>query len=118
MLVEIANARTDHEPGRRWFTSEQLDLIVWMDPDSSVGAFQLCYDKNGDENAVTWSRKEGYSHHRVDSGERSPTKNQTPILEAGGEFSKERVAAEFSAAAANLEFSLRSFIVERLRACP
>jgi hypothetical protein len=100
---------------RRWFSDEELDLIVWFDGDGGVRAFQLYYNLSSEERALVWSREGGYRHHRVDSGEESPLRNRTPILLADGPFSAGQVITRFQVAAADLETGLRAFIFEKLR---
>lgn len=65
-----------------------------------------------------WKRNQGYSQFRVDTGEQTPTKNQSPVLLADGKFPKARVMAEFTSAAAELEPKLRDAIIKLLRECP
>ena len=44
-LSEVRNCRQVRgEPRRRWFGSEQMDLIVWCDDTGAPIGFQLCYD--------------------------------------------------------------------------
>lgn len=38
---------------RRWFTAEHMDLIVWIRDETSIEAFQLCYDKPLAEQAAS-----------------------------------------------------------------
>ena len=73
MIHEVK--RTRQVPGegfRRWFTDSDFDLIVWyegQDEDGPIAGFQLCYDKQGAERALTWRRATGFSHEKVDDGE-------------------------------------------------
>jgi hypothetical protein len=106
------------QPDRRWFSDEEFDLIVWTDDDGSVRAFQLCYNRSGEERALTWSREAGYRHHRVDAGEESPLRNKSPILLTNGPFPTEQVVARFQLAAGEIEADLRAFILEKLRELP
>jgi hypothetical protein len=70
MLVEIRNTRQIEGEGfRRWFTDEFFDLIVWYDEKRTLVGFQLCYDKEGRERALTWTREHGFQHNRIDDGE-------------------------------------------------
>lgn len=65
-LREISRVRqVPGESCRRWFSSDTLDLVVWLadgnDNASAAGTvlgFQLCYDKLHAEHALTW-RAEG-----------------------------------------------------------
>ncbi|MES2693667.1 MAG: hypothetical protein V4773_09350, partial [Verrucomicrobiota bacterium] len=70
MLREIKNVR--QEPGegrRRWFESDGLELVVWLDARGRMTGFQLCYDSGRHEHALTWREGGGFSHDRVDPGE-------------------------------------------------
>jgi len=56
MLTEIRNARqVEGEGFRRWFTDDYFDLIVWYGDQNAMIGFQLCYDKQGKERALTWT---------------------------------------------------------------
>lgn len=70
------------EPPRRWFSSSEIDLIVWEAPPGTVAGFQLCYDKGGDEHAVMWWQGRGFTHWRVAQGDRDerPGHKGSPIL--------------------------------------
>ena len=85
MLREAIHER---EPNRRWFSDDDFDLIVWFDDPATIVAIQLCYDKSSTERAVTWSRQRGHEHFRVDAGEDSPLRNETPLLVADVRFEK------------------------------
>jgi hypothetical protein len=70
LLRELSHVRQALEaPRRRWFADDYFDLIVWVGNRGECIGFQLCYDKSGDEHALTWHKKTGFRHHRVDSGE-------------------------------------------------
>lgn len=69
-LTEIANPQQiEGEPKRRWFSSLDLDLIVWLNENAEPMRFQFCYDKSRAERALSWSPELGFTHHAVDSGE-------------------------------------------------
>ena len=85
MLREIQARQLPGEPARRWFTSADIDLFVWLAEDGSPTGFQLCYDKQAREHALTWTEAAGYSHMGVDGGESRPGRYKgTPILVANG----------------------------------
>ena len=85
MLKEQKNtSQIAGEPARRWFFDENMDLIVWYDNKSNINGFQLCYDKNTTEHAITWTLKNGFSHEAIDGGEDSVFKNRSPILVQDG----------------------------------
>ncbi len=117
MLAEIPKVRQVPGDGfRRWFADSSFDLILWYADDSQAEllGFQLCYDKETVQRALTWYRGKGFYHNRIDDGESSPFKNRTPILVADGSFPKEQVLRSFRAAAAQLDAKLVSFILQTL----
>jgi hypothetical protein len=99
---------------RRWISDDYFDLIVWYEPDRQIHGFQLCYDKLRRERALTWTHQRGFRHSAVDTGEHTPTTNQTPILVAGGAFPVERVKAEFIARSSLLPIELRELVLLRI----
>ena len=118
MLQEVPAVQVDQEPRRRWFVDESFDLVLWLSDPASIVAFELCYDKPRLERAVIWSRDRGHQHFRVDAGDDTPMRNRTPILVSDGSFPKEQVIARFIQAAATLDPSIRTFVLERLREFP
>lgn len=119
-LRELPDARQiEGEPRRRWFTSRDLDLIVWFGPEDEPVGFQFCYDKSAREHAVTWREGRGYNHSFVDDGENGPMQPKgTPILRANGYLNRARVAELFSAAAAQIPQPLRDYVSVRLAEYP
>ena len=116
MLREIGTARPDGNQGmRRWFQDEYFDLYVWHDASGAPLAFQLCYDRNGNEGAVSWGRSGGFGHDRVDDGERSPKRAMTPILRADGAPPYFRIYNRFLAASAACPGEMRDFLIVKLR---
>lgn len=121
MLREFTNVRQIPDDGyRRWFTDEEFDLFVWYEDKEmqEVVGFQLCYNKRGDQKALTWYRDRGYLHTAIDDGEGSPLKNRTPILVADGVFPKDRVVDLFRKAAKNIEHGLFELVETKLAAYP
>jgi hypothetical protein len=114
--VLTENRQVKQEPGlrRRWFEDDGLELIVWYGTAGDVDGFQLCYELADGGHALTWRRETGFARNRVDAGDATPLKNQTPVLtpEAGG--SREEVAKRFRARSAGLESSLREMILHHL----
>jgi hypothetical protein len=115
MMRETEYIRNDDDGKRRWFTDEYFDLIVWIDRDDTVSGFQLCYDKQGTERALTWRKEAGFMHERVDAGETDPARNRTPILLPDGLFPAEDVTKLFDARAAGIDPAVRSFVTAKLR---
>src|SRR5580698_9807360 len=119
MLREIVNVRQIvGEPGRRWFTDARLDLVIWNDNGEIIG-FQLCYDKQQGERAVTWKADSGFRHNAVDAGEDRPGRYKaTPILVADGSFDAQAVAADFLEQSGDLDPGSRDFIHMKLLEYP
>ena len=101
---------------RRWFHSQDEDLIVWYAGDGSIHGFQLCYDKQRSERALTWLPGRGFSHDRVDDGEGSPlTYKRTPMLVADGAFDVYAMLERFPQIAAALPREVFDFVGGKLR---
>lgn len=115
MLKEYDTFQHPGEMKRRWFSDDYFDVIVWQDNACAITEFQLCYDKNGKERAVTWTRGGGFRHNRIDTGESSPLKNQSPILLADGLFPASEVLGIFIVNSGEIEPYIRSFIADRLK---
>ena len=121
-LRELPDTRqVPGEPRRRWFHSLDLDLIVWFDDADKLIGFQLCYDTERNERAITWREGRGYDHSGVDSGETPggvPGYKATPILVADGAFDTRRVLDEFLGASNEIPDDIRSFVAKRLERYP
>jgi hypothetical protein len=119
LLVEIRNTRQIRGEGfRRWFTDEYFDLIVWYDEQRTLVGFQLCYDKEGTERALTWTREHGFQHNRIDAGEVAGHAKMTPIVVADGAFSRDPVAERFRAESGGIERAVAAFVYESLMRYP
>ena len=118
MLREVAVTQVEHEPRRRWFVDEDLDLVVWLSEPGSIVALELCYDKPGRERALTWSLERGFGHYRVDAGDDTAMRNLTPILVSDGAFPKAQVIARLTAASATIDPAIRAPVLERLQEFP
>ncbi len=119
MLVEIDHARqAEGEGPRRWFTDDYFDLIVWYDTNDALIGFQLCYDKQGRERALTWTREHGFQHDRVDSGEVPGHSKMTPIIVADGAFSRDPIVERFRRASKGIEPSISGFVLETMKRYP
>jgi len=117
MLAEIQETRQIEGEGfRRWFTDEKLDLIIWYrEAGGEITGFQLCYDKDRDEKALTWTREGGFVHERVDSGEAKGYGHKgTPIMVADGEFNKGRALEQFNERAKQIDAPLRGFVTDTI----
>jgi hypothetical protein len=105
------------EARRRWFSSAELDLIVWCDDHGAPVSFQLCYDKGRKEHALTWEPATGLVHSAVDDGELhiGSRYKATPVLAPDGPLDIPRVAARFAEASADLPAEIVRFVRDRLR---
>ena len=116
MLREIGSIRQDSSRGfRRWFQDDYFDLYVWQDAAGVPIAFQLCYERNRGEGAVSWSAASGFNHARVDSGEQPHKHGMSPILRPDSVPPYFRIYHRFIDASTGWEPVLRAFVLERLR---
>lgn len=120
MLRELNPTRQiPHEPIRKWFMGDALDLIVWFAQDDEIIGFQLCYSKGSDEHALTWWKRKGFSHDKIDDGEgRLDNQKMTPILEPDGTFDKEMLVALFQEKSTELDSGLVQFVTRKLEEYP
>ena len=83
MLREIGYIKQIHgQPFRRWFNDDLIDLFVWEEEGGRITGFQLCFDKDTDERALTYSEADGYSLHNVHT-EESSLDMGSPVLRRG-----------------------------------
>lgn len=117
MLRELKNVRQiAGEPRRRWFEDEYFDLILWLEKDDSVWGFQLCYDREHKPRALTWTKKNGYTHAGIDDGENTfGAAKGSPVLVEDGRFDTDAVAKRFEKAAADMPHSLAAFVLDRIK---
>lgn len=111
MLREIRNVKQERGAGRRrWFESDGLDLIVWLNRSGGRTGFQVCYDFGKGEHALTWRPVGGFVHHRVDAGDTSPLKNESPILVHAGAVPWVKLRKIFGERSETLEPELREWV--------
>lgn len=119
MFAERKNVRQIPGEGfRRWFSDEYFDLIVWYRDErrgdaGDMAGFQLCYDKEGQERALSWRREGGFSHDLVDTGEIPGRSKMSPVLQAGGELS-EMMSERFRSSSLEMEPLIVSLVCEKL----
>jgi len=118
MLIETRNvSQVPNQPRRRWFSDSFFELIVWYGDDKDISSFQLCYDKDKNQRALTWKRNHGYSHNRVDDGENTPGQYKgTPILVVDGKFDTQTIADRFQKESVKLEPGIRDLVYAQLLA--
>ena len=114
MLREQSTKPTQSDFARRWLTDDYFDLIVWYEPGGGIHGFQLCYDKPGQERALTWTQSRGFAHNKVDSGESAPEGNLTPILVPDGAFHAVRVREEFLNRCTQMDALIRQFVLAKI----
>lgn len=119
MLEEIEDLKPESGgEKRRWFRDEYFDLFVWSDA-QGIRAFELCYDKLGNERVLAWRRGGDVSHAKVDPGEDNPSKNNTPILVPGkGNFYRKDVLGRFTQAGALMDAGVFRFVADKLGQSP
>lgn len=114
MLTEFLGVKQEPGHRRRWFESDGLELIVWYDGGDRLAGFQLCYFLPDGERALSWRAATGFTHSRVDNGDSSPFRNESPVLHPGGPVPWEQVTAMFAARSEKLEPDLRECIATHL----
>ncbi|MCE1227263.1 MAG: hypothetical protein LWW87_12390 [Geobacteraceae bacterium] len=115
MLLEFKNVRQfPNEPTRRWFSSPDMDFIVWFNTDNEPISFELCYDKKGLEKALNWGQT-GFVHTTVDDGENRPGKYKaSPVHIADGEPEINRVYSQFLQESSSVPEKLVQFALAAL----
>ena len=114
MLTENRTVKQERAGRRRWFEDDELELIVWYQAAGEMEGFQICYGPPDDGWALTWRPGVGLAHSRVDAGEATPFKNETPVLEPDGKIPWREVTALFRDHSARLEAPLRDFVLGKL----
>jgi hypothetical protein len=99
---------------RRWFCDDYFDLTVWYSPDNEITGFQLCYNKDQDEHAMTWKNPSTYMHHRVDDGENRATQMATPVLVSDGMFDYLTIAERFLQESSEIDKHVAKLVYEKL----
>ncbi|MDH5517186.1 MAG: hypothetical protein OEY36_05100 [Gammaproteobacteria bacterium] len=119
MLKEIrATRQIPEEPSRRWFSGEDMDLIVWQQATEIVG-FQLCYDKLQQEKALSWKPSAGFVHELVDSGEnRHGHYKATPILTQHTAYDLPAIRQLFIKQSSLIDEAVRQFVLMHLDSSP
>ena len=115
MLTEIKNIKqVTGEPVKRWFHSEQMDLFIWYE-NNQIISFQLCYDKENKEKAISWHKDKGLQHQKVDDGENRPGHYKaTPILVENGSYELSSIIEKFNKLSLNVIDDVRDFVVKNL----
>lgn len=116
LLTELPASPGTPPLQRRWFTSDALDLIVWLSPDGDLQAFQLCHGKPLAEHALEWRAGQGFRHLQVDDGSLGDMGHKrTPVMQANGAVDAGGLLRQLELAGAALPLSLREAVRDRLR---
>jgi len=116
MLTEYSAVRQDEGIfKKRWFGDDFFDLILWQDEEGDIVRFELCYDKEQNEHAITWRKEAGFAHLKVDDGEGETGKyKMSPILIADGIFNNKKIAERFFSESKSIENNLSQFIYRKI----
>lgn len=123
-MIEMKHVRQIVGEGfRRWFSGDYFDLFVWYDSDyptdqsdtNHIAGFQLSYDKENKERALTWKEKSGFTHDLVDDGEIRPTEDRTPILMKDGTVEIDSVIRRFKSESSKIDQAVTKFVLNKLR---
>jgi len=120
-LTELKGQQPDEDGRRRrWFTSTDMDLVVWYDQDESISRFELYYDKNMREHVFIWKAEHGFDHMAVDDGEQQPALDykETPILVPDGHVDPEHIRKLFEASCRDLPADVAALVLEKLALIP
>jgi hypothetical protein len=104
----------EREGIRRWFSDEFFDLIVWYDYSHNIDGFQLCYDKDSNERALTWMINGNYRHDRIENGETPYSSKKTPIILRDGVFNKQKIAALFKKEAKSIDKEIADLVYHKI----
>ena len=120
-LIELkTNQQGADQSRRRWFSSTDMDLIVWYRNDDAIAGFELYYDKNIREHVFIWSADNGFAHLAVDDGEQKPvlSHKEAPILIPDGYVDPNRISTLFEKSIENLPFEIVTLVRRKLMQHP
>jgi len=112
MFKEIKNVRQiPGESMRRWFTDNDVELIMWIGRQEEIVGFQLCYKFDNEPKALTWHKSSGFLHSGIDEGDVTFGKHKkSPILIPDMRFNKEHVLMRFASSSKGLPEAIESFV--------
>jgi hypothetical protein len=118
VLREFVHVKQENGPGRRrWFETENFELVVWLDGRDEVEGYQICYDLGRGEHALTWRPRLGFRHDEVDSGDEPRGGGKmTPILIPKGAVPWTELTRRFETVGGSLESGLRELVGRTLAA--
>ena len=119
-LNRVMELRKERRPSgtdrRRWFSSPEMDLIVWFGEDGALDGFEFYYDKNLSEHVLIWREGQGFRHLAVDDGETKPALDykESPILIPDGKYHSGRIRRLFNAVRDELPRAIADDVENRL----
>ena len=138
MLREITAVQQDANGFlKRWFTSEEFDLYVWVKRslkeqnyshttkkniaetdldsiDNKFEKFDLFYKKLNDEIAISWHQNSGFRYFKVDNESHSGKHPKSPIMVETSGVSLPDMLEKFEQELSEIDYRTASFIVEKL----
>ena len=107
------------QPLHRWFQSDYFDVYLWYNGEGVLDRFELCYDRYGDEHALTWERGSHHlAHNAVGGGERFFGHGSAAILETAKRRPPENLAECFRAASEMLPDEVRESVLQIIANAP
>lgn len=115
MLVELKNVRQiSGEACRRWFSSPEMDLIIWHENDGKLAGFELCYDKDTCEKSF-YMGNAGQLNMLIDNGENRPGKyKSSPLVIRDTAIDAGRLKEEFILQSENLPQDIIEFVLSAI----
>jgi hypothetical protein len=112
-LREIPHVRQiSGEPRRRWFVSEFLELMVWVNGANRPIKFQFCHRSGDSEYAFTWHEKKGWDYTAVDTGDSGGVGiKASAILRSRSAPDLVLLRSLFAAAAGDIPKNIQRFIL-------
>jgi len=114
MLKEWKKVRQEKHSFRRLFTDDNFDLYVWYPSqhDRRITGFQLVYNSDGCQKALTWQAELGFSHLKIDEGDRGL--NRSPILVMDGLFDYGSVVDALTYSMRSLDPDISELVIRKL----
>lgn len=101
---------------RKWFSSPEEDLYLYLDEDGGIESIEFCYGKNTDEHVLIIRSGNQNSHMRVDDGEQELISHkESPIYVLNGSYSLDHIISNLAAGIGDLSESERNDIIAFVR---
>jgi len=119
MLSLITTKAPQQDNRKLWFSDQDNDLFIWLDPQNKLISFQFCYNKTFDEHSISWHQHKGFSHSRIDTGEtRDSRYKMTPIMVPDGTFEFKEIAELFHDISQQVDNEYADFIFHKILGYP